>query len=279
MDCRINDEDRATRSRLPTRSIRAIGATSSQRLATPDPYRVPRDQTQSQNRTRASKWSAQDHLAAQRRLTGPPLIDDAIELELANRPVPVGDYRDRATWERHAAFNLVIGAQTLFSPQPGVDDDEDDAQDPDIGYRLLGAGDLAGALTVADALLVETSNTPEDDWNYGNLVHHTHILRGKVFLVQGDASAAAAEFMAAGETPGSPQLDSFGPDLSLAWALLGGGEDSAVLSYLHQIAQFWSPDDPVADHVDLAKSTAAAKDRAELPGWSPATRCSRLILP
>ena len=53
-----------------------------QRLATPDPYRVTRDQTQSQNRTRASKWSAQDHFAARVHLI-PPAPDLPLGIHLA----------------------------------------------------------------------------------------------------------------------------------------------------------------------------------------------------
>ena len=50
-----------------------------------------------------------------------------------------------------------------------------------------------------------------------------------------------AELRAAGHTPGSPQLDSFGPDIRLAWDLLQRGQDQAVLDYLHDVARFWSP--------------------------------------
>ena len=45
--------------------------------------------------------------------------------------------------------------------------------------------------------------------------------------------------MRAGKTPGSPQLDSFGPDRDLARALLERGERTAVLAYLAECARFW----------------------------------------
>jgi hypothetical protein len=44
----------------------------------------------------------------------------------------------------------------------------------------------------------------------------------------------------AGKTPGSPQLNSFGPDRDLARALLERGERAAVLAYLADCARFWT---------------------------------------
>lgn len=124
-------------------------------------------------------------------------------------------------------------------------DEDADAGEADehTGYELLQEGNLAGALAVADALTAEAGRTPVADWNHGNLVHHGHVLRGKVYLAQGDVAGSARELVAAGRTLGSPQLNSFGPDLSLAWALLKRGESQAVLTYLTSVAEFWSPHD------------------------------------
>ena len=166
--------------------------------------------------------------------------DRPAELVLGEPMSVTADPSDRATWERHAATSLLIGARCLV---PGEDDedDDDDQTDPGAGYALLEGGELDGALEIADALLRDATSSNEDDWNYGNLIHHAHILRGKVLLQRGDVPAAAAELVAAGATPGSPQLDSFGPDFSLAWALLLANEDDAILTYLHAVARFWSP--------------------------------------
>ena len=163
------------------------------------------------------------------------------DMLLADPAVPPSDVRDRATWDRCVAMNLLVGGRCVVGEYDDDDDEEDDQTDPDSGYRLLEQGDLVGALAVVDALLRDAETSDEDDWNYGNLIHHAHILRGKVFLQRGDVPGAAAELVAAGATPGSPQLDSFGPDFTLAWALLLANEDDAILTYLHAVARFWSP--------------------------------------
>ena len=56
---------------------------------------------------------------------------------------------------------------------------------------------------------------------------------------RGDTEAAKAHLLAAGETSGSPQLDSFGPDMELAKALLHAGEIESVIAYLRACSKFW----------------------------------------
>ena len=52
--------------------------------------------------------------------------------------------------------------------------------------------------------------------------------------------ADAVNFLrASGETPGSPQLNSFGPNMSLARDLLEQGETEAVLAYFELCRVFW----------------------------------------
>jgi hypothetical protein len=118
--------------------------------------------------------------------------------------------------------------------------------------RLLGLRDAAerdlrrGRLTPAAAKATELLNLAQQfpkDWFYGNAVHHGHLLLGRVALAQGDAVIAANELLAAGRTPGSPQLDSFGPNCQLALDLLRAGNRSVVLEYLELCGGFWK--DPV----------------------------------
>lgn len=129
----------------------------------------------------------------------------------------------------------------MTGPPAGYSDEAAEHVNEDAAYRALRAGDADGALDLAGHLLLEASSLPTDDWNRGNLLHHGHIIRGKVFLQRGDVDASLEELRAAGAVAGSPQLDSFGPDLSLAWAHLRAGRNAEVTSYFRDVARFWSP--------------------------------------
>ena len=77
------------------------------------------------------------------------------------------------------------------------------------------------------------------DWNYGNAIHAAHTVLGLLALERGDVSGAIAHLRDSGTTPGSPQLNSFGPSMQLAKALLRHGEFAVVREYLHQCRAFW----------------------------------------
>jgi hypothetical protein len=177
--------------------------------------------------------------------TDPPSFEDWTEPETAlieARQSTDRNVLDRGTWEHHAASMMLTAVR--YELGQSESDVDDEVPDPDAGYLLLRDGDLEGVLALTDALLQEAASTSPDNWNHGNLLHHAHVLRGKVFFAQGDVSASAVELLAAGGVSGSPQLDSFGPDLSLAWSLLNSDQDQAVVAYLKGIARFWSPRDP-----------------------------------
>jgi|KBSMisStandDraft_5_1062788.scaffolds.fasta_scaffold64208_3 hypothetical protein len=86
---------------------------------------------------------------------------------------------------------------------------------------------------------LEKAETFRNDWNYGNAVHRAHTVRGLLALRDGDIARAVAEMHEAGATPGSPQLNSFGPSMALAKGLLGVGQSKEVLGYLEQCRSFW----------------------------------------
>jgi hypothetical protein len=80
------------------------------------------------------------------------------------------------------------------------------------------------------------------DWNYGNAIHNGHVVLGRLDLVHGDVEGACRELLLAGQTPGSPQLDSFGPNMSLAKELLKHGQREVVLHYFDECHVFWRSD-------------------------------------
>ncbi|MGC9945991.1 MAG: hypothetical protein ABSF64_06430 [Bryobacteraceae bacterium] len=102
-------------------------------------------------------------------------------------------------------------------------------------------GNLAKATAHAQELLRMAPQFPKD-WNYGNAIYYGHFVLGRVALRQGNTNDAASQLLAAGATPGSPQLNSFGPNLTLAKDLLAQGQAQPVLEYLAACKSFWKLD-------------------------------------
>jgi hypothetical protein len=108
----------------------------------------------------------------------------------------------------------------------------------DMATAEYAKGNFAGAASVADQLL-KAAPLWEKNWNYGNAVHAANIVLGRLALRKGETDRAKEFLIAAGKTPGSPQLDTFGPDMILAKELLKKGETQAVLDYFDLCAKFW----------------------------------------
>lgn len=77
-------------------------------------------------------------------------------------------------------------------------------------------------------------------WSYGNAIHYGHTVLGLLALREGEHSMALRELDASGRTPGSPQLDSFGPTMHLAKELLKLGYIAPVIAYFEQCRVFWT---------------------------------------
>lgn len=99
-------------------------------------------------------------------------------------------------------------------------------------------GKLDRAESIANQLLKEAPNW-EKNWNYGNAIQAGNIVLGRIALRRGEVNSAKKYLIAAGNTPGSPQLNSFGPDMTLARDLLAKGEKDVVLEYFDLCSRFW----------------------------------------
>lgn len=77
------------------------------------------------------------------------------------------------------------------------------------------------------------------DWNYGNAVQDFNVVLGRLDLRAGDVDSAKTHLVAAGHSRGSPQMDSFGPNVSLAKDLLIKGEKVIVREYFDLCKVFW----------------------------------------
>jgi len=82
----------------------------------------------------------------------------------------------------------------------------------------------------------------EKNWNYGNAIHDGNLILGRLAFDSGEIEVAKGYLAEAGKTPGSPQLNSFGPSFELAESLLEKGEKKAVIGYLKACAVFWKDD-------------------------------------
>ena len=86
---------------------------------------------------------------------------------------------------------------------------------------------------------LELAESFEDSWNYGNAIHNANLVLGIYAFDAGDIDAAKGYLEKAGNSPGSPQLDSFGPNMQLAKRLLNVGEYETVLNYFNLCEKFW----------------------------------------
>jgi hypothetical protein len=90
---------------------------------------------------------------------------------------------------------------------------------PDLAKRAFDAGEPDRANQYAKQLLQTASQYPKD-WNYGNAIFYGNLVLGRISVRRGNLKEAGQYLLAAGGTPGSPQLDSFGPNMTLAKELL-----------------------------------------------------------
>jgi hypothetical protein len=69
-----------------------------------------------------------------------------------------------------------------------------------------------------------------------------NIVEGRIALKKGNVEEAKRDLISAGKTQGSPQLNSFGPNMSLAKELLEKRERAIVIQYFDLCSRFWKSD-------------------------------------
>ena len=108
----------------------------------------------------------------------------------------------------------------------------------DAAKQNFEVGKIEDARKHAKELLALAKKFPTD-WNYGNAVHDGNMVLGRIAIKEGRTGEAKAYLLEAGKSPGSPQMDSFGPNMSLARDLLEKGERATVLQYFELCRKFW----------------------------------------
>ena len=141
-----------------------------------------------------------------------------------------------------------------------------------LALASLETGDSTEAKKLAQQRLA--ANTDAQDWNHGNVIHDAHALLGRAALRDGDKPAAAAFLLRAGATPGSPQLNSFGPKFTLAREVLEAGDAKTVLAYLDLVEKFWVD---ALQKKDGAAATQLSHDHAtKLDEWRKEIRAGKV---
>jgi hypothetical protein len=107
-----------------------------------------------------------------------------------------------------------------------------------LAPTALAAGETEKAKTYARSLIQQAA-AYEDNWNYGNAIEVGNLVLGLISLNAGDVTEAKRYLLEAGNTPGSPQLNSFGPNMRLAKELLARGEREVVIQYFGLCGKFW----------------------------------------
>lgn len=102
-------------------------------------------------------------------------------------------------------------------------------------------GDIATAAKYAEELAGLAPKYKARGRN-GNAIHDSNLVLGRIAVREGNIEAAKAYLVEAGRTPGSPNLNSFGPNVSLAKDLLEKGETEIVIAYFEACKTFWEMD-------------------------------------
>ena len=148
---------------------------------------------------------------------------------------------------------FITGSFPAFSPQnisrrndqPVVKDVQQAKNEEERFYTLgaaakrsFAAGKIAEARDGAQRLMALLPHY-QSNWNYGNAIQDANLVLGRIAVREGKIEAAKGYLLAAGESPGSPQMNSFGPNMSLAHDLLEKGERDTVLEYFQLCGGFW----------------------------------------
>jgi len=108
----------------------------------------------------------------------------------------------------------------------------------DLAKTAFEVGETNKARLYAEKMLQEAP-LQQKGWNRGNDIFFGNLILGRLALKAGDVEQAKHYLVEAGKTSGSPQLNSFGPNMTLAKELLEKGQTEVVLEYFDLCAKFW----------------------------------------
>ena len=129
----------------------------------------------------------------------------------------------------------------------------------DAAKQSFETGKIEDARKYATELLALAPNF-QGNWNYGNAIQDGNLVLGRIAVREGRMEEAKKYLLEAGKSPGSPQMDSFGPNVSLAKDLLEKGERDTVLQYFELCRKFWTMDDGKLDEWSKAVKAGEVPD-------------------
>ena len=111
-----------------------------------------------------------------------------------------------------------------------------------IAKLAVRAGALEDATGFAQDMLSKLGDPRFGLWLDGEYIFFANMVLGQVAIRNGDMEGAKSYLLISGKTQGSPSLNSFGPNMSLAKDLLDAGERDSVLTFFDQCRVFWKLD-------------------------------------
>lgn len=112
--------------------------------------------------------------------------------------------------------------------------------------------------------LITLANNYKTSWDYGNAIHHGNLALGRVALFNNNIQTAEEFLSHACKSKSSPQLKSFGPNMTLAKELLKKDKKQPVLSYIDDCLKIWT------DRTDVEAVTSEWKKtigQGEIPDF------------
>lgn len=140
-----------------------------------------------------------------------------------------------APQDAEAAFKNALRAYENAYSNSTAKEQEDSFVLKPIAESAFKSGDLDKAGEYANKMLAAAINNKKD----GNLVYYGNFILGMIAVKKENIDAAGKYLLEAGKSAGSPQLNSFGPDMSLAQELLTRGKREIVQEFLKECFKFW----------------------------------------
>ena len=113
----------------------------------------------------------------------------------------------------------------------------------EVARLAFAFGEIENARKYAVELLALDDKFQKEPWRTGDATFSGNFVLGRIAVKEGRIEEAKQYLLKAGETTGSPVLNSFGPNMSLANDLLKKGERETVTNYFELCHKFWSPSD------------------------------------